>query len=699
MKKLLLTKITSLILFAAFAQPQTILFSVGDDNVTVDEFQYIYEKNNSIHKDEKLYSRESLDEYLDLYIKFKLKVVEAKSLGLDTTEKFIKEYTMYRGQLAKPYLTDKKVTEKLVTQAYDRMQWVLRASHILIDVEEDAFPSDTLKAYNLAMKAKKKVQQKSVAFDKVAREYSKYTKDPTVDQTGGDIGYFSVFTTVFPFEEASYSSKIGEVVGPIRTSFGYHIIKITEKRPYMGDMNASHIMMMVTESDDIAKQSIAKARIDSIYNKLQNGENFGDLAKKYSEHYATAQSGGELRSFNFLTNNYPRVFVNEVYDLKKDGEYTKPFKTDYGWHIAKRNKITPLGEFDDMEHILTKKIDRDSRSQLSRTSAIEKIRSENRVSVRPEATQVFRDEEKEAQAKARLQEKEGKKPPVVTKQKTSVGQVPNEVKVEQPSEIIRSILEGNWIPDSKKAYGETILTINKETYTQKDFAEYLEKMQMPGKFKNSEYAIDYYFERFVDDMILNYEDRHLESKYPEFRNIAKEYKEGILLFEISDQEVWSKAVKDTTGLKKYYENNTDSFMWKKRADAVILYCNDEATAKKIKKKLAKDNSNLDELFKEMNGENSMSFSYSNDVFEEGENDVLNKIKWKKKGFRKLEDHDGRYVLVKFNKVMKPEPKELSEIRGLVIADYQDFLEEKWVKELKKKYPVKQNQQAVDTLYK
>lgn len=698
MKKLLLTKITSLILFAAFAQPQTILFSVGDDVVTTDEFQYIYEKNNSIHKDEKLYSKQSLDEYLDLYIKFKLKVVEAKSLGLDTTEKFIKEYTMYRSQLAKPYLTDKKVTEKLVTQAYERMQWILRASHILIDVEEDAFPSDTLKAYNLALKAKSKVE-KAVAFDKVAREYSKYTKDPTVDKTGGDIGYFSVFTTVFPFEQAAYTSSVGKVVGPIRTSFGYHIIKVTEKRPYMGDMNASHIMMMVTESDDVAKQSIAKARIDSIYNKLQNGENFEDLAKKYSEHYATAQSGGELRSFNFLTNNYPRVFVNAVYDLKKDGEYTKPFKTDYGWHIAKRNKITPLGEFEDLEHILTKKIDRDSRSQLSTKSAIEKIRSENRVSPKPEATQVFRDEEKEAQAKARLQEKEDKKPPVATNQKTTIGQIPEQVKVEKPSEAIRSILEGNWKPDPNKAYDQVILTLNKEVYTQKDFAEYLEKMQMPGKFKNADYAIDYYFKRFVDDKILDYEDRHLESKYPEFRNIAKEYKEGILLFEISDQEVWSKAVKDTTGLKKYYENNTDSFMWKKRADAVILYCNNESTAKSIKKKLAKDNSNLDELFKEMNAENSMSFSYSNDVFEEGENDVLNKVKWKKKGYRKVENHDGRYVLVKFNKVMKPEPKKLSEIRGLVIADYQDYLEEKWVKALKQKYKVKVNQEAVDTLYK
>ncbi|MCB0738652.1 MAG: peptidylprolyl isomerase, partial [Bacteroidetes bacterium] len=212
-----------------FAQSEDILFKVGNESVTLDEFKYIYEKNNSITNNDQLYTRESLDEYLELYIKFKLKVQEAKAQGLDTTAKFVKEYNMYRNQLAQPYLTDKNVTEKLKKEAYDRMHWILRASHILIDVTEDAFPSDTLEAFNLALKAKNEAL-KANDFATVARKYAKYTKEPTVEKTGGDIGYFSVFNTVYPFENAAYNAKQGEIVGPVRTKFGYHIIKVTEKR-------------------------------------------------------------------------------------------------------------------------------------------------------------------------------------------------------------------------------------------------------------------------------------------------------------------------------------------------------------------------------------------------------------------------------------------------------------------------------------
>lgn len=648
---------------ASYAQPSTeILFTIGEEAVTVDEFRYIYEKNNSLNKNEQLYSEESLREYLDLYVKFKLKVVEAKSRGMDTTEKFLKEYGSYRNQLAQPYLNDKSVTEELIKEAYERMHTILRASHILIDVAPDAFPSDTLEKYKLAMEAKKRVDA-GEDFAAVAKAYSQYTKDPTLEKTGGDIGYFSVFNTVYPFEDAAYNTEVGGVVGPIRTRFGYHIIKVTERKPYKGEMKAAHIMIGLPEEDrgDVEKAAIAKARIDSIYQRLHNGESFSSLARKYSEHYTSGQNGGELRPFNYLSTNYPREFIDAVYALEKDGAYTKPFLSDYGWHIAKRLEIKPIPDFEQMQYSISKKVERDSRSQLSQEAALEKIKRANRVEEFPENLDYFR----------KLFEKEAQK---------------------------EALLKGEWQADGDAALDKKVLIINKDVHTQSDFAKWLIVRQMPDKFANVSFALDYYYERYVTEAVLGYENAHLEEKYPEFRNIAKEYREGILLFEISDQEIWSKAVKDSAGLHQFYENNIDSYMWKKRCDAIILYCKDKETAKSIKKRLNKDYSNLDTLFREINGANSMSFSYSDDVFEKGDKELLDDIWWWRKGWHRVGEYDGRYVLVRMKDVMKPEPKPLNRIKGVVIADYQDELEKEWVAELRKEHPVKINETVLESLF-
>ncbi|MBI1184883.1 hypothetical protein GC194_11460 [bacterium] len=656
LKKTLLLFIVSAAINNIFAQkPEEIVFTVDGENVTVEEFKYIYEKNNSINKDENLYSKTSLDEYLDLYTKFKLKVHEAKSLGLDTTEKFKREFETYRNQLAQPYLHDKEVSEKLVEEAYERMKWELRASHILIDVAEDAYPSDTMKAYNLAMEAYNRAKA-GEDFAKVAGDFAQYTKDPTLKERGGDLGYFTVFNMIYPFENACYNAKVNEVVGPVRTRFGYHVIKLTDKRPYQGEMTAAHIMIRTDLGTEEEQEVMAKNKIDSIYNRLLKGEKFEDLARTESQHYTSAQQGGRLRPFNALATWLPTEIIDEAYALKEDGDFSKPFKTEYGWHIVKRLHLEPLKSYDDMKEFLKKRVERDTRSQRSTKAALRRIKEENRFKEYKKGINAFK------------------------------------------TEYDTLLLDGNWVPNPEVDYNRKMFMIGKSKFYQYDFAKYLEANQKKNQFKNAAYAADYLYDKFVEETVFNYEDSRLELKYPEFKNIVREYYEGILLFEITDNEVWTKAMKDTVGQREFYNNNVNNYQWKKRADVLIFYCQDKTVADKIKAELAADNSNVNELVKTLNANNSMAFSYTKDLYEEGQEELLNEVDWKQ-GFAVVPDYKGRYVLIKFNEILPARAKKLREIKGLVIADYQDYLEKNWLAKLKQKYKVVVNQSVVDSMVK
>ena len=634
---------------------EEIIFSVGEENVTRTEFKYIYEKNNSISKDEKLYTKESLEEYLELYVKFKLKVHEAKAQGLDTTEKFLKEFMTYRSQLAEPYLRDKNVSEALIKEAYDRKKSVLRASHILIDLDEGALPGDTLKAYDVALKAKKEAMH-AKDFAAIARKYASFTKDPTLEKSGGDLGYFGVFNMIYPFESAAYNAKVGDIVGPVRTKFGYHIIKLTERKPYEGEITAAHIMIRTDLAVNDVNKDLMRRKIDSIYGRLKKGEPFENLARTESQHSSTASNGGRLKKFDRLSNWLPADIVHHAFKLEKDGEFSEPFQSEYGWHIVKRIELITLPEFDKMKEYFRSKVERDSRSQRSVNSAVRRIKKENRFSENLNTLNAF---------------------------KTKKDQ---------------SIINGGWNKDSEKKYDEVMFTIGKKKYTQLDFCSFLENGQGVNQFTNAEFAMDYYYEKFVEKSVFDFEDAQLENKHEDFRNIVREYYEGILLFEVTDKEVWSKAMKDSVGQRNYYEAHLGKYQWNDRVNATIFYCKDKSVAKKIKKGLNKDNSNLQELYKEMNSENSMNFSFIEDTYEKGSEEVLDMVKWKK-GYRKVESYKDRYVLIKVNKVMPAGPKKLKEIKGMVIADYQAQLEKKWLEMLNNKFQVEINKEAVNNLVK
>jgi peptidyl-prolyl cis-trans isomerase SurA len=351
-KKIYFSAATMLFGFGAFAQNTNTLMTVGSDKVGKQEFENVFKKNNSkmaANPDEK-----TLREYLDLYINFKLKVLEAKSFGMDTAASFKKELAGYRKQLAAPYLTDKEVTEQLINEAYDRSKKEIRASHILINCKEDASAKDTLAAYNKIMAIRKKILEKKEDFGKVAMESS---EDPSAKTNKGDLGFFSVFAMVYSFENACYKAKQGTVTMPFRTKYGYHIVKVVDSRPAQGEVKVAHIMLRATaklsKEDSLRNQN----KINEVYNLLTSGQKFEELAKQYSEDKGSAKNGGILPVFG--TGKMVPEFESEAFALKNVNDYSKPFTTSYGWHIVKLVERKSLPSFDAAKADIKAKISRD----------------------------------------------------------------------------------------------------------------------------------------------------------------------------------------------------------------------------------------------------------------------------------------------------------------------------------------------------
>jgi peptidyl-prolyl cis-trans isomerase SurA len=369
MKRIVLVLLISVLALSVNAQEKDpVLLNVGGKEVKLSEFNAIFNKNKNNEK----ITESSINEYLDLYIKFKLKVREAEALGYDTLPKFINELKGYRKQLAEPYLTDKDVTESLIKEAYERMTQDVKASHILIKLEEDPLPADTLAAYNKAIKIRNRIIA-GEDFGKVAKETS---EDPSAQKNNGNLGYFSAMHMVYPFESAAYNTKVGAISMPARTKFGYHIIKVLDKRPARGTVKVAHIMVRADKNESSEDSAAKKQKIDEIYEKLtKDNQDFSALAKQFSDDKGSAQRGGELPEFN--TGKMVEEFENTAFSLKNDGDISTPIKTDYGWHIIKRLSLKTLDSYDEMYSSLKGKVARDSRSNRSKVALLSKIKSEN----------------------------------------------------------------------------------------------------------------------------------------------------------------------------------------------------------------------------------------------------------------------------------------------------------------------------------
>lgn len=629
--------ITSVI---SFAQKDPVILTVNDKEVTKSEFLQVYLKNNNDPK----FDKASLDEYMTLFKNFKLKVAEAERLGYDTLSHLVKELNGYREQLARPYLVDSSKNKALVKEAYERMQYEISASHILVRVGLKASPEDTLKAYNKIMGLKKRIDNGEdfveVAVGKGGSE------DPSVVDNQGKLGYFTAFQMVYPFESVAYNTPVGEVGGPIRTSYGYHLVKVHDKRKSRGTMTAAHIMVGARRDTDPDDLKNAEKKINEIHQKLVAGEDFGKLAKLYSDDRGTKQNGGKLPTFGAGTNQrmLPE-FEDVAFSLENDFDFSEPFQTDYGFHIVRRLDYSPLGTFEELEKSITSKVNRGDRGQSSQNSFINNLKKENDFSDKSEKGLTWFIENMDS-----------------------------------------TIFRGKWeAPDLKK--DRMLFEYAGKKYLSSQFLNYILDQQKPAKKISIPIHVSELYNTWQNQVILDVEKQGLEQKHPDFKALLAEYHDGVLLYEIMKDKVWDKALEDTTGLKEYYEEHKSEYVWSDRIHANIFSLNDQDKAYQALALIQeKDSLPAKNIVSRINRESQLNVSLKTDKFPINETPYLREKSWKD-GVLEMVEEDGIYYIVQVIEVLPSTEKTFQEARGAVIQDYQQFLEKTWLEELRDRHVI------------
>ena len=649
MKKITLLTALFAILFSNNIQSQEdqILLTVNGNPVYKSEFEQIYWKN----KKEDIATKEDLNQYIELFKNFKLKVSAAEQMGLDTNKKFITELQGYRVQLENPYLVDTSINQELIKEAYFRTVNEISASHILVKIDQDANPLDTLKALEKINSIKRKIINKDYSFKDAA---AKFSEDPSAKRNNGYLGFFGAFRMLYSFENVCYNTKQNEISEPFRTKYGYHIVQVNGTRKGRGKVKVAHIMVSSKKDDQEQKKINAKKKINEIYGKVKSGASFENLAKEFSDDRNSARKGGELDWIE-SSGNYYKEFENAVFSLKENNQLSEPFLTPAGWHFIKRLDYIPLGDFKSLKSELKNKIKKNVRADKSKNSFILSLKKEYSYKENLSKINVVID----------LLNNKGFGPKL--------------------------------IEENSKNLSSTLFSFADLQFTQLDFATYLAKTKARdlGEVKN--YVMKKY-NTYVNEMIIKYEKTRLEIKHPSFKALLKEYRDGILLFEISDQMIWSKAIKDTTGLKNFYQANKTKWMWEDRLEVELFSSSDKKSIKKAYSLKKKGKLKNDSILNYLNKESQLNIK-----FEEGKKNktdlaFINSVEINK-GLNKPFDFEGKYYLVNLIKEIPSSPKELFEAEGIITAAYQEFLEKEWLEKLSSKYEIKVNTDVLHSIVK
>lgn len=520
-----------------------VVATLGTNPIYLSDFKYTYEK--SLKNKDSAYTRNSITNYLDLYIKFKLKILAAQKIGVDTTKAFNKELGTYREQLAKPYLTDKAKVEELVREAYNRLKEEVRVSHILVKVDKEAEPEDTIVAYNRILDLRKSVLS-GKSFEQVA---STHSQGPSAKQ-GGNIGYFTALQMVYPFESASYNTQVGSISDLLRTKFGYHFLKVTDRRRASGKIQTAHIMIVNPKGASVKDSIEAKRKIDKIYERLKGGEAWEKLCRQFSEDQPSKDKGGVLPEFN-VGEAIPE-FEQAAFQLKEIGDFSKPVYTPYsGWHIIKLVKKKTVESFSEMEPLIRQKVAKDSRLKITQVSFINKLKKLNNFNY-----------------------------------DTKVGE-------KAIALANANLLKGQWkyntnerlLKDVIISFEDKVLRI-KKGYTVQEFFDFVVTKQVPKKnIKTSQHYMYLLLQRFMDYSTLDFERNNLEVKYKDYKMLVREYKEGMMLFQMMNDKVWNKAITDTAGARKFFEANRTDYKWGERAQATIYSVANEQILSQLRSRL------------------------------------------------------------------------------------------------------------------
>lgn len=621
----------SFLLNAQNIKKEDVLFSVEGEPVYAKEFLRVYNKNLDLVQDE---SQKDIDAYLELFVDYKLKLQEAKALGYDKKPQYLREFNSYKKQLAKNYLTDHEVTEALVTEAYERVSNDVEVSHMLIKLDPSV--TDTASVYKQMLKFKERLENES--FEKLQKELHN-GKSTFVE----DLGWFSGFKMIYDFENVAYSTKVGEVSMPFRTQFGYHVLKVHNRRTSRGEVTVGHIMIMNNQKDASVNP---ETRIREIYNMLEQGSKFESLAKQFSEDQSSASNGGKLKTFKSAQLSSVK-FEDMAFSLKEIGEITKPFQSDYGWHIAKLYDKKPTPDFETMKPSLEARVKRDPRSKVINEAFTETLKRQYGLSNENKALSYF------------------------------------------VSILNDDYYKKLWTTPEGFDKDKEILKIKNQAFTYQDFAFYLQSIQkriQPNQDFNT--IVDNAYIEFLNKKLTQYHEEHLEESNEEYAQVLSEYREGLLLFDLMENKIWNAVKNDTIALKKHYEANKNQYQWPNRIDAIIVTSSDKKAVQQASK-LLKKGETIESIKTTINTNGSQKIIVTKGIFDKEHRSIPREFKFKK-GVSKVQNQNDAFHVIKVNEVLPAAIKTFDEAKGKVIGDYQAVYEKDWLMQLSKKYKIEIN---------
>ena len=619
-----------------FSQNSEVLFTVNNTSVTTSEFTRVYNKNIELVQDEK---QKDVEEYLKLYVNYKLKLEEAFALGLDKNKKYKNELGSYRNQLAKKYLTDTKINDQLLEEAYSRTINEVNVNHILVRVDENATAEDSLKAYNQVLEYRSKALKEG--FTSVMK--SNHNGKTVYGET---LGYFNAFKMVYPFENVAYNTEVGKISMPFRTKFGFHILNVLDKRKSSGELTVAHIMVA---NNNKKITSSPEYRIKELHQKVLDGASFSSLAKQFSDDKNSAKKGGKLTRFG-AGKLSAKEFEKAAFSLSEEGQVSKPIETKFGWHIIKLIKKHPVASFNELKQNLEQNVKKDSRSKIVDAKFHNNLKKRYNFSEVPGVRETL-------------------------------------LKV-----VDSKFINGNW-DKSNESYKEILATFAEEKLTYIEYYKYLSsKLRAYKNISDITKVVEDSYTNFVNYNIYNYHNENLESQFPEFKNIVQEYREGLLLFDLMEQEVWQKSKTDTIGLKEYYNKNNASYFWKKRVQAIVV-TSDNKTDAKYTREMLKNGATIKEIKTK-----KQNILVSEGLYELKDKELPKKIKLKL-GVSKVYKHNSQYVVVNVLEEVLPKIKAFDEVKGRVINDYQVQLEKDWLLSLRTKYKVEVNHVLLENVKK
>ncbi len=647
MRIISLTSVFVFLSLTLFSQKNETLLTIGNKKISGDEFLYIYKKNNADN-----INKESVDEYLKLFTDFKLKVTEAENLKMDTSAVFKREFEGYKTQLAKPYLTENIKWDALINEALKRNQKEVKLDIIFTKLPRNPSPKDTLEAYNKSLKIRNQILQ-GESFDSVAVAFS---DDRAVKKNKGHLSYLKPLRIPYNIQNFVFNANKGDLSMPIRTEFGYYLIRYADMRPAQGFVKVAHIMISANDELSDSMKTVKKNKIDSIYTRLKAGDKFEDLVK-FSDDKGSAKKGGELPEFS--TGRMVPEFEKAAFYLQNPGDFSEPIKTRFGWHIIKLISKRPPDSVEKNKDKVKKAVESDKeRKEIVRDFVINKLKKDYNF-------------------------KELKSPDIIT------------------GLLDSSIYRGKWKMPVTKKPDFSLFSVNGKEYSDRDFALFIQNNQRKyGKIDFKSLAEKYY-DNFVYKTLSETEIKNLEQTKPEFSYLLKEYHDGMLLFDLMKKKIWDKASEDTVGLKKYYTDNYDSLYSKQISYNISVFKYQKAkNAKKAIKLLSKNGNKYSDslLVKKISKGDTLQFALIDaGEYSKGENIYADKIFDKNYENKKVVNfpEDKLLIVIKNKKISKGKP--FDEIRGIVISDYQNYLEKNWLKELKKKYPVTVNKDELNKI--